>query len=157
MQLKPITAIAVLLLVVASLSIASCTVILPESQNTPHKVTTKVASSGNLTVSVQALGERQRFSVGPLISYSAEQGYKLAVYDIDMTNLDEPRQGGNTTFFTLTAGNGTTYQAAISTLSPQVIGKGGTLSGQVVFEIPQNTTLKSLTYDDGTTKIVTTL
>ena len=157
MQLKPITAIAVLLLMVSSLSVAGCTVILPESQNTPHNVTTKVASSGNLTVSVQALGERQRFSVGQLISYSAEQGYKLAVYDVNITNLDEPRQGGNTTFFTLTAGNGTTYQAAISTLSPQVIGKGGTLSGQVVFEIPQNTTLKSLTYDDGTTKIVTTL
>jgi len=55
MQLKPTTAIAVLLLVVASLSVAGCTVILPESQNTQHHVTTKVASSGNLTVSVQAL------------------------------------------------------------------------------------------------------
>ncbi|MGA7076542.1 MAG: DUF4352 domain-containing protein [Halobacteriota archaeon] len=155
--MNPITATIVLFLVVVSLLVAGCTVILPESQNAPHNATTKVASSGNLTVSVQALGERQRYSVSQLISYSAKQGYKLAVYDVNITNLDGARQAGNTTFFTLTAGNGTTYQAALNTLSPRALGQGETLQGQVVFEIPQNATLKSLTYDDGTTKIVTTL
>ena len=34
---------------------------------------------------------------------------------------------------------------------------GDVLGGIVVFEVPQNATLKSLTYFDGTTKIVTTL
>ena len=101
MQLKPITAIVVLLLLVASLSVAGCTVILPESQNAPHNATTEVSSSGNIAVSVQALGERQRYSVSQLISYSAKEGYKLAVYDVNITNLDGARQAGNTSFFTL--------------------------------------------------------
>jgi Domain of unknown function (DUF4352) len=155
MQLKPITAIIVLSLVVTSLSVAGCTVILPESQNAPQNATTKVASSGNIAVSVQALGERQRYTLSQLISYGASQGNKLAVYDISITNLDGARQAGNTTFFTLTAGNGTTYQAALNTLQPRVIGIGETLEGQVVFEIPQNATATTLTYNDDVDLVTT--
>ncbi|MGZ4892307.1 MAG: DUF4352 domain-containing protein [Halobacteriota archaeon] len=131
------------------IAVTGCTVILPESQNAPHNATTKVASSGNLTVSVNALGEKQRHSVSQLVSYSAKQGYKLAVYDVNITNLDVPRQAGNATFLVLTADNGTTYQAALTTLSPRVIGQGEALSGQVVFEIPESAASQAVRYDDG--------
>jgi Domain of unknown function (DUF4352) len=157
MQTKSITAITVLLLVVTSLSIAGCTVILPESQNAPHNATTTVVSSGNIAVSVQALGERQHYSLSQLVSYSAQQGSKLAVYNISITNLDGARQAGNTTFFTLTAGNGTIYQAVLNTLQPRVIGIGETLQGQLVFEIPQNATATTLTYNDEMDQLRTNL
>jgi hypothetical protein len=157
MRLKPVAVIAVLLLAVASLFVAGCTVILPELQNAPHNATTKVASNGNITVSVQALEERQRYTVSQLVSYSASQGYKLAVYDISIANLDGARQAGNTTFFTLTAGNGTTFQAVLNTLQPRVIGIGEVLQGQVVFEIPQNATATTLTYNDYVDQLKTNL
>lgn len=139
--------------VIAIIAVTGCVVILPESQNAPRNETKKVESSGNVTVSVQALGGRQRHSVRQLVSYSAKQGYKLAVYDVNITNLDGARQAGNRTFFELATDNGTTYQAALNTLSPRVIGQGETLSGQVVFEIPQSAVPQAVLYDDGNTKI----
>jgi biopolymer transport protein ExbD len=145
--------VSILVTVIAIIAVTGCVVILPESQNASHSETRKVESSGNVTVSVQALGEHQRYSVSQLVSYSAKQGYKLAVYDVNITNLNRARQAGNTTFFELTADNGTTYQAALNSLSPRVIGQGETLSGQVVFEIPQSAVPQALRYDDGNSKV----
>jgi hypothetical protein len=102
-------------------AVSGCTVILPESQNAPHNATKQVRSSGNVTVSIQALGERQHFSVSQFVSYSAKQGCKLTVYDVNITNLDGTRQTGNMTFFTLVASNGTVYQVVPNTLSPGVL------------------------------------
>jgi hypothetical protein len=88
MQSKQAAVIVVLLLVIASLSAAGCTVMLPESQNTPPNAY-KVTSSRNLRVSVQALGERQRYRISQFVSYSASQGYKLTHLS---SNQIQPRE-----------------------------------------------------------------
>jgi len=95
--------------------------------------------------------------LGQFVSYSAKQGYKLAVYDISITNHDGARQAGNTTFFALTASNGATYQAVLNTLSPGVIGLGAILQGHIVFEIPLNSTTTELTYNDSVDQLITNL
>jgi hypothetical protein len=140
-------------LIVLFIVVTGCTVILPESQNANYNATKQVGSSENVTVSVQALGEQQRFRLSQLVSYSAKQGYKLAVYEVNITNLGGPRQAGNTTFFTLAASDGTIYQAVLSTLAPRVITQGETVSGTVIFEILQSAMPQSLRYDDGNSKV----
>ncbi len=130
------------------IALSGCTVILPKSQNIPHNVTSQVGSSGNVTISIQALGEHQRFNVSQLVSYSAKQGHKLVVYEANITNLGGARQVGNTTFFTLVDINGTVYQAVLNTLSPHVTSQRETVSWTVIFEIPQLAVPYELRYDD---------
>lgn len=113
------------------IAISGCTVILPESQNAPDNATKQVGSSGNVTFSVKAHGEQQRVSVSQLVSYSAKQGYKLTVYEVNVTNLDGARQLGNTTFFTLFANDEVVYQVVLNTLSPRVTSQGETVSGKL--------------------------
>ena len=135
------------------IAISGCTVILPESQNAPDNATKQVGSSGNVTVSVKAHGEQQRLSVSQLVSYSAKQGYKLTVYEVNVTNLDGARQLGNTTFFTLFANDEVVYQVVLNTLSPRVTSQGETVSGKVVFETPQSGVPLELRYDDGNSNV----
>jgi hypothetical protein len=51
-----VRAIAALLI-----AVTGCVVILPKSQNAPRNGTKKAESSDNVTLSVRALGERQRY------------------------------------------------------------------------------------------------
>ncbi len=139
----------VLVLVVLVAAVSGCTFMLPESQNLPSDLTQTSTSNANITVSVQSLGERQRYSLSPLISYDANDGYKLAVYEVNVTNLNGAVQAGTTTFFTLAVDNGTVYDATLTSFALRVIAHGQSLSGTVVFELPQSAGPREMRYSDG--------
>ncbi len=141
--------VILLLAIVAS----GCTFVLPESQNLPSNATQTSTSNANITVSVQSLGERQRYSLNPLISYTAKDGYTLAVYQVNITNLDRAVKAGDATFFALVDTNGTTYNAVLVSFSPDVIQRGESLSGTVVFEVPLSAVPHEVRYNDGTNEI----
>ncbi len=147
-----ITARVVVILVLA-IGASGCTFVLPESQNPPSNATQTNTSNAHITVSVQPLGERQRYSVNPLISYTAKDGYTLAVYEVNITNLDRAVKAGDTAFFTLADANGTTYDAVLVSFSPDVIQRGESLSGTVVFEVPLSAVPSELRYNDGTNEV----
>ncbi len=132
---------------------SGCTFVLPESQNLPSNTTQRSTSTANLTVSVQPLGERQRYSLSPVISHTAKDGYTLALYEVNITNLDRAVKAGDTAFFTLIDTNGTTYNAVLVSFSPDVIQRGESVSGTVVFEVPLSAVPRELRYDDGTNQM----
>ncbi len=135
------------------ISVSGCTFVLPESQNAPSNATHTNTSSFNLILSVQPLGERQRYSLNPVISYTAKDGYTLALYEVNITNLDRAVKAGDTSFFTLMDTNGTTYNAALVSFSPDVIQRDESVSGTVVFEVPLSAVPSELRYDDGTNNV----
>jgi uncharacterized lipoprotein YajG len=175
MKLKPITAIAVLLLLVASLLISGCTT----SRNEQTvQVSATNTPSGKTTVSVTAthLDSMNSYNTkhgGPLIT--ATPSYKFVKYAVYVQNINaKDMQLGNPNFIKLrdTAGNIYSYDsiATYNLDTQQVNGTkldglmdelntqpGDKLSGFIVFQIPTSATPKSLTYDDYTNNIVINL
>lgn len=133
--------------------ISGCTFVLPETRKAAHTVTQPRTSSTNITITVQAVGETQRYSLNPFISYSAKHGHRLAVYEVNMTNLETAIKASDTAFFTLVDTNGTTYSAILISFSPQVIQRGESISGTVVFELPLSAVPSVLRYNDGTNQV----
>ncbi len=119
----------------------------------PSNATQTSTSNVNITVSVQSLGERQRYSLNPFVSYTAKEGYKLEVYDVNLTSLDGTVGAGDTAFFKLMDTNGTTHDTAITSLSPRAIQRGESVSGTIVFEVPLSGVPSELRYDDGTNQV----
>ena len=155
MQFKPITAIIILLLVVASLLVAGCT----SSQQTTTQSTGTTSTNQNIAVTVKAVQSPSQIS-----SETPRPGYKWAVYNTTVKNVNAPNKAITRNYFSAQDTQGRNYNVS-GGLSEQIAPynfsthsqPGDVLGGIVVFEVPQNATLKSLTYFDGTTKIVTTL
>ncbi len=133
--------------------ISGCTFVLPETRKATNHVSQPRTSGTNITISVQALGETQRYSLNPFISYTAKHGHRLAVYEVNMANLETAIKASDTAFFTLVDANGTTYSAVLVSFSPQVIQRGENISGTVVFELPLSAVPSALRYNDGTNRV----
>jgi len=155
MQFKPIAVITVLLLV-ASLSVAGCTNTTTQQVN--QSTESAPATNSGIEVAVKAVQSPSQIG-----TQAPRSGYRFAVYNTTVENVNAPNRAITRNHFSLQDAQGRNYN--MSGLS-DTLGTfnwsshsqpGDVLGGIVVFEVPQNATLKSLTYFDGTTKIVTTL
>ena len=159
MQLKPMTAILVLLLVVASLLVSGCTTTNNTATNEP------TTSDMSVTVKSVALSQQDQLAVN-------KPGYKFVAYNCTVNNTGTKSRpvGYNSwelrdmqvgVYAPLLATNVSgTERSRITNGNwwiPTTSKPGYVLQGVVVFEVPQNATLISLTYNDGVTKTVTTL
>lgn len=176
MQLKPITAIAVLLLVVASLLVSGCTT--SKNEQTVQGDSTNTPSQNNPTVRVIATSLGSASSVtnnyGAVIS--ALDGSKFVKYAVYLENINAKEVDsdmGNPYSLKLRDTKNNLYSFDANTFGiadQQVNGKtlkgltvqigtqvGDKYSGIVVFQIPTNATPKSLTYNDYVNKITINL
>jgi Domain of unknown function (DUF4352) len=146
MQSKPIAAIIVLSLVVASLVVTGCT-------------TQTSAGAINATAKATTLPSIDGTNV-------PKAGYEYVGYSCTVKNVDANDRSISYLFWTLRDTEGNTYTPlwfpgdvsrlnqfdGLTRSQPDDIVKGN-----VIYEVPKNATLKSLTYDDGSSKIVVTL
>jgi hypothetical protein len=163
MQLKPITAIVVLFLVVASLLVAGCTVNqTKESQTTavpssaPSEVPT--AKPAEITVSAQYQG-----GYTPPDYYSGPKpGYEYVKYYATVTNINH---GGpiNPLYSTLIDSANGSYPLSYATFTAKDSLKatvnphpGDTFAGLVIFEIPQGATPQKLVYNNNVNNVTVT-
>jgi Domain of unknown function (DUF4352) len=176
MQLRPITAIAVLLLVVASLLVAGCTTTRNEqtTQSNSYVPTNAPASTTTVRVTATSLGTSNIFATSYGTPTAAATGNKFVTYAVYLNNINaKDIQMGNPLFFKLrdTDGNIYSYETYGFNMKPQQVNgvtlkyimeelntqPGDKLSGLIVFQIPTSATPKSLTYDDYTNKITINL
>jgi hypothetical protein len=149
MRLKPITAVIVLLLVVASLLVTGCINNTSPNSNTGGG-NTGVAFTVNSQTTLNKLGSG-------VLSSTPKPGYKYDVFDVTVTNLNRNDLAmGNPLYFKLTTNDGTVYSYSPSEtwLDNDIQPVSGTnpgekVTGQVAFEIPQSATATTLTYNDG--------
>jgi len=159
MQFKPITAIIVLLLVVASLLVSGCTTTNNTATNEP------TTSDMSVTVKSVALSQQDQLAAN-------KPGYKFVAYNCTVNNTGTKSRPVGYNSWELRDMQGGVYAPALATnvsgtvwsritngnwWNPTTSNPRDVLRGIVVFEVPQNATLTSLTYNDGVTKIVTTL
>lgn len=152
MQLKPIAAITVLLLV--SLSIAGCT----STQNTTKQgiPTNKLGYMGVNVTEVPAPA-----SVGSSSLFNTPKaGYKFVFFNATVTNINASGPGlGRTVspdYFTLHDSNGYAYGVSPLVNDLHIAGfpynvithPGDKVNGLLPFEVPQNATLVNLVYSD---------
>jgi Telomeric repeat-binding factor 2. len=175
MQFKSITAIVVLLLVVASLLVAGCTTTRNE-QTVSANSTANQASNQNspqLTVTATSLGSSSTLSSSYGTPTAAATNNKFVTYAMYFQNLNKKDLNmGNPTEIKLrdTSGNIYSYDSFTYSLQQQVNGvtlkglsyesntqPGDKYSGLIAFQIPTSATPKSLTYDDYTNKITVNL
>jgi len=155
MQLKSIAVITVLLLV-ASLSVAGCTNTTTQQVN--QSTGSAPATNSGIDVTVKAVQSPSQIG-----TQAPRTGYRFVVYNTTVNNVNAPNRVITRNYFSLQDTQGRNYN--MSGLSDTVGAfnwsshsqPGDKLGGIVVFEVPQNATLKSLTYNDGITKIVTNL
>lgn len=151
-------AATVVLVTVASLCVAGCTT----SQNTQQNQTTPLTNAINIVV--KQVQSPQQFNGSP---ETLRPGDKYVMYNVSFTNVNASYRQVSALYFGLHDSDNNVYNIdqlvqskylskafsyAYTTTQP-----GDKVTGRIVFEVPQNTTLKSLTYFDGTTKIVTTV
>jgi hypothetical protein len=147
MQFKPITAIVVLSLVVASFSVAGCTT--NTTSNTSDN--TKLGYMGLKVTSVPAPA-----TIGSPYVYTPKQGYKFVMYNATVTNINATDRYVNANFFTLHDLNNTAYGISQATNDKSIAGfpynvmthPGDKVNGILMFEVPQNAKLVNLVYDD---------
>jgi hypothetical protein len=152
MQFKPITAIIVLSLVVASLLVAGCTT----------STTTKDTNALNMTY--KAVQVPQKYGSGTYAGETPKSGYKFIGYNVTVKNVNAKDRGFAYNDWELRDTQGGVYQAdgrsgmvGFNTISYIRTEPGDVVNGTLVYEVPQNAILKSLTYNDGSTEIVTNL
>jgi hypothetical protein len=152
MQLKPIAAITVLLLV--SLSIAGCT----STQN----VTTQGTPSNKLGyMGVNVTQVPAPTSIGSVSLFNTpEAGYKFVFFNATVTNINASSVGlGRTVsadYFTLHDSNGHAYGVSPLVSDLHIAGfphnvithPGDKVNGLLPFEVLQNATLVNLVYSD---------
>jgi uncharacterized protein YcfL len=174
MRLKPIVVIGVLLLVVASLLVSGCTQNQQTvSANPTGSTPTNSQNSPTVSVTATSLGSSSSLTSSygtPTASATGNKFVSYAMYfqNINGKNLDM----GNPTEVTLrdTQGNIYSYDSFGYSVKQQVSGRtlegitsqsntqpGDKYSGIIVFQIPQNATPKSLTYDDYSNRITINL
>ena len=160
MQFKPITVIAALLLLVASLSACGCT----SQQQTTQTV-------GNAT-EVITTNKEDLVTVNPVTlattaSPTPKPGFKFVGYNATVKNVGNKTRVIGYNDWTLRDTEGGVYRPEFS--AGGLLGgreqfngassfePGDITKGIVVFQVPQNATLKSLTFGYGDTKQVFTL
>jgi len=145
MQLKPITAIVVLLLLVASLSVAGCT-----TTNT----TTNTNKEDTVNVTAKAVQSPQQFNFS-----TPRPGNKYVQYNVTFTNINAQNNQVSGYFsFALLDANNNVYnvvQGIQSNSLPQAFPLGYTttqpgdkVTGRLIYEVPQNAKLVTLRYHD---------
>ncbi len=157
MKLKPITAIAVLLLViVASLSVAGCTETTqpysnPSAQATATPTVTAIPTSAVVLEQVSAVKVMVPQQIG---IYAPKAGNKFVGFNVTIKNIAADVSNSNPFNWQLRDTTGNIYAPGIATYSDAINGlknlntqPGDKVSGVIVFEVPQNATLKSLTYN----------
>jgi hypothetical protein len=156
MKLKPITAIAVLVLVVAFLSVAGCTT----QQQTTQSGNATPATTADMSVAAKVVQTPQQIG-----GETPRPGYKFVAYNCTVKNINAQNRPIAPNYWSLMDTGGRVYNISGLTIVQSLNPFGGTshsqprdvISGPVFFEVPQNATLKSLTYNDGSTNIVTTI
>jgi Domain of unknown function (DUF4352) len=178
--MKPMNAIIVLSLVVASLLVAGCTTSTSPTAAPTVKATvaatatvkatatpapTKAAQPSAtrfVTVIVNSRTTSNQLGTYPLQS-TPSAGRTFAVFDVTVTNQNKNNlYMGNPLYFTLKTGDGTVYQYSTSSyyLQPEITGvfntnPGDKVTGQIAFEIPQSAKPTQLLYGDLINGVVT--
>jgi len=154
-MLKKVVAI-IALLMTASLSIAGCT----SQQQTTKSVGNATQENAAMSVSVKPVTLSQQIS-----TETPRPGYEFVAYNCAVKNINAQNRPIAPNYWSLMDTGGRVYNISGLTIVQSLNPFGGTshsqpgdvISGPVFFEVPQNATLKSLTYNDGSTTIVTTL
>ena len=154
-MLKKVVAI-IALLMTASLSIAGCT----SQQQTTQSVGNATQENAAMSVSVKPVTLSQQIS-----TETPRPGYEFVAYNCTVKNINAQNRPIAPNYWSLMDTGGRVYNISGLTIVQSLNPFGGTshsqpgdvISGPVFFEVPQNATLKSLTYNDGSTNIVTTI
>lgn len=172
MQLKPITVIIVLSLVVASLLVAGCSTPATNPTTSPSSIPTVATSSQTPTTTpstadyvalkVNSMTTSSQLGSYPLGS-TPSPGNKYIVFDVTVANQNKDNLYlGNPLYFKLTTGDGTVYQYSPSSyfLDNRLTGvfntnPGDKVTGKIAFEIPQSAKPTKLTYGDLLNGVVT--
>ena len=124
------------------------------------------SGSGNAGVAVTIISQQTASQVGSGYLVSTPQpGNQFVIFDVTVKNLNQNSLTlGDPSFFKLTTADGTVYEiTSLSFLGNNALtvvtntNPGDKVTGQIAFEIPQSATAKTLTYDDGINRVITTL
>ncbi len=144
MQFKPITAIAVLLLVVASLLVSGCT-----STTSDIRISKTFGMKATQETAPQEIGFK-----------TPNKGYKFVMYNVTVTNEGSDPLPMHIASFTANDSNNNTYEVNNATYTKGfahfpysgdayiVISPRDKATGLLVFEIPQSAELVNLVYKD---------
>ena len=155
MQLKPITAIIVLLLLVASLSVAGCTQTTTQTTSSPtasQKSVVTATPTPRETVSAAMVTVPQQVST-QFTTYAPNASHKFVGFNVTINNIAAQISNSNPYNWQLRDTSGNIYEPSIATyaitngLKNVNTQPGDKVSGIIVFEVPQDATLKSLTYN----------
>jgi hypothetical protein len=174
MQSKPIAAVVVLSLVVASLFVAGCTTSTTNQTSSPTIASvsaspTQVTSNTWLEHLPTNHGMRVAVSATRLPNQIGRQepqpSYEFVAYNCTVQNINASDRPVAISYFTAQDTRGHSYN--FSSLSNDLtIGNfkgsahsqpGDILGGIVVFEVPRDASVLSITYFDGSTRIVNTV
>lgn len=102
-----------------------------------------------------------------LINAVARSGYKYIGYNCTVKNVGSENKALGYNIWELRDSQGGVYYPILNANASRMTGgnwfggatsePGDIINGVVIFEVPQNVQVKSLTYDDGSTRIVKTL
>jgi len=148
-----------LLFIGALVLVATCGCTTTTTQNANNS-----GSSGNIGVKINSQQEAYQIASTFGTATTPQPGDKYVVFNVTCTNNNQQNQAlGDPLFFKLTCKDGTDYQATAWTTDPNAIqtiqnsNPGEHVSGNVAFEIPQNSVPATLTYNDGLNSVVTNL
>jgi len=155
-MIKKVVAIIVFVMVVSS-SIVGCT---SQQQTTQTIGNATAATNADMAVAVKPVTLSQQIG-----TETPRPGYKFVAYDCTVKNINAQGRAVAINYFTLEDTQGKVYNFSGLSSDPSINNfkwsshsqPGDTLGGVVVFEVPRNATLASLTYFDGSTKVLTTL
>lgn len=147
----------VMLIVVASLSVAGC-----PNNNTKQTSSNIGGSSPVVSLNINSVTTSNQLGSPPLGS-TPSPGNKYVVIDVTVNNLNKnDLYIGNPLYFKLTTSDGTVYPYSPSSyfLSNQLTGVSNTnpgdkVTGKIAFEVPQSVQATKLTYGDGFNAAVT--
>lgn len=156
-------AILVVLVLVASLSIAGCVtdpdLKLPSSSSNN-------GGTGEAGVAVKINSQTTKSQLGSGYAVSTPQaGYEYVIFDVTVTNLNQNDLAiGSPIYFKLSTSDGTAYSySSASYYTNNEIelvshtNAGEKVTGQVAFEIPQSATPTQLVYNDYVNQVTTNL
>jgi hypothetical protein len=124
--------------------------------STKATATPAPTSAGNSGQGSAELTVTAKVAAAPDISYhKPKTGYKWAAFDCSVKNVNAGKRYVSPGWFLLRDTAGGVYEYSSVTFSSEIEGfqglytqPGDIVHGLVVFEVPQNVQLKSLTYDD---------
>jgi hypothetical protein len=146
-----------------------CALILVATTGCTSNTTTQNSSGGgsgtaNVAVKINSLTNATSIGSGYLVS-TPKAGSKYMVFDVTVTNLNKKAGDiGNPFYFKLSTKEGTAYEVTSSSFlgdnqlkSVSNTNPGEKTSGQIAFEVPQQTIATKLTYNDYANEVVTNL